>query len=324
METGITSATGSALVELGHTKVLAEVIGPTTNPNNYLSSNGNNLITTANNNPNMEEGTLECHVTYIPQVGFPITALVAATPSSLSDQSSSSSAQPILSSGRIRTHIAALEQELSSQLQASISAAVPLQTYPKHWIVVHVTILQDDGSVLSACTTAASLALVDASVEVYDMITSSTVAVVFPNNKKINNNNKATSASKTTTNATTATTTTTTSSSSSSPSSSLLLLADPTYAEMAHADAIVTLSMLANWKEVTLWNQAGRLSSTTANAALSLCRDGCRTMHKFMKNTLLLDDSGGGGGGGSSRDSGDNKEMEVPQQEDVVMADGSN
>lgn len=260
METGITSATGSALVELGHTKVLAEVVGPTTDNQSH------HLIKTANN---MDEGTLECSVTYVPNVGFPLTALVATTASSLSDNS----AQPQQPSiGRMTTKIGAHEQELSSQLLASLSAAVPLRAYPKHWIVVHVTVLQDDGSVLSACTTAASLALADASVEVYDMVTSSTVAVVFPQT----------------------TTTTNTKAGTTTKTQPPLLLADPTYAEMAHADAIVTLSLLASWKEVTLWNQSGRLSSGTANEAISLCRDGCRTMHKFMRNTLLLLESESG------------------------------
>ena len=271
METGITSATGSALVELGHTKVLAEVVGPTTD-----NQSNNNLIKTPNN---MDEGTLECHVTYVPNVGFPLTALVATTASSLSDHSSQPQ-QPSI--GRMTTKIGAHEQELSSQLLASLSAAVPLRAYPKHWIVVHVTVLQDDGSVLSACTTAASLALADASVEVYDMVTSSTVAVVFPQTPT---NTKASTTTKTKT-------------------QSPLLLADPTYAEMAHADAIVTLSLLASWKEVTLWNQSGRLSSGTANEAISLCRDGCRTMHKFMRNALLESDGGGD-----------------DEEEDAVMAD---
>lgn len=255
METGITSATGSALVELGHTKVLCEVIGPTT------TLTGNNA---GSSNNNMDEGTLECHVSYVPNIGFPVTSLVGATASGLSDNS----AQPQQPSiGRMNTQIGTTEQELSSQLLASLSAAVPLKAYPKHWIVVQVTVLQDDGSVLSACTTAASLALVDASIEVYDMVTSATVAVMLP---KVNAKNTT-----------------------KQPSSQLVLLADPTYAEVAHADAVVTLSLLANWKEITLWNQSGRLSSGVANEAIALCRDGCRTMHKFMRNALLEVPDGG-------------------------------
>ena len=243
LETGVTSATGSALVELGHTKVLCEVLGPT--PSSGTTTNSTAAL-------NMEEGTLECQVNYVPNVGFPLASLIASSASNLSDNSQ----QPQqLSAGRMNTKISAQEKELSSQLLASISAAVPLRAYPKNIITLQVTILQDDGSVLSACTTAASLALVDASIEVYDMVTSATVAIVLLGEKN--------------------------------PNSAPLFLADPTFDETRQADAIVQLSLLANWKEVTLWNQSGRLSSSVANEAISLCRDGCRTMHKFMRTALL-------------------------------------
>jgi len=247
LETGITSATGSALVELGHTKVLCEVIGPSA----AAAANINTTIL------NMEEGSLACEVNYVPNFGFPMASLVGSSASNLSENSQ----QPQqISAGRMNTKIGTIEKELSSQLLASISAAVPLRAYPKNLIMLRVTILQDDGSALSACTIAASLALVDASIEVYDMITSATVAVIMSDGK---NDNKK---------------------------SPPLLLADPTHDEISQADAVVQLSLLANWKEVTLWNQSGRLSSAVANDAMSLCRDGCRTMHKFMRSALLKQD----------------------------------
>lgn len=251
METSVTSATGSALVELGHTKVLCEVIGPTTTPSSSDIVNTTPL--------NMEEGTLQCEVKYLPNVGYPLTALVGASASQLSDSNSQQSTQ--ISMGRMNNLIGGQEKELSSQLLASLSAAVPLQAYPKNLIHLKVTILQDDGSILSACITAASLALIDASIEVYDIVTSSTVAIIAGQQGRGGSNNGPP-----------------------------LLLADPTYDEMAHADAIVTISLLASWKEVTLWNQSGRLSSGVANEAISLCRDGCRTMLRFMRNALLDQD----------------------------------
>jgi exosome complex component MTR3 len=258
LELGVTSCTGSALVELGHTKVLCEVIGPTTDisNNNYSQQ------------PlNMEQGTLLCHVQYLPNVGYPVTLLVGASASSglTTTETTQQQQQQQPSAGRINTQIGGHEKELANQIVSSIAAAVPLKAYPKNAIILQLTILQDDGSVLSACTIAASLALINASLEVYDMVTSCTVAVFNNNN---NNNNKT------------------------STSNSPVLMADPTFAEIAKADAIVTLSLLANWKEVTLWNQSGKLSSTLANQAISLCRDGCRTMHKLMRNALLMDDNG--------------------------------
>ena len=123
--------------------------------------------------------------------------------------------------------------------------------------------LQDDGSCLSAAITAASMALVDAQVEVRDVVTSCTVAVV----ENINNNND-----------------------DDDDDDRWLYLADPTEQEVTslHANvALICLAMTPNHKEVTLWSQSGRLSSEMASHAMELCRDGCRTMHKFMRESWI-------------------------------------
>ena len=57
---------------------------------------------------------------------------------------------------------------------------------------------------------------------------------------------------------------------------------DPTEAETRQAGAVTP-----NHKKVTLWSQSGRLTSTMTNAAMELCRDGCRTMHKFMREVWI-------------------------------------
>ena len=64
-------------------------------------------------------------------------------------------------------------------------------------------------------------------------------------------------------------------------------LVDPTQDEAAKASAIICLAMTPNQKEVTLWSQSGRLDSLQANQAMELCRNGCRTMHKFMRELWL-------------------------------------
>ena len=51
--------------------------------------------------------------------------------------------------------------------------------------------------------------------------------------------------------------------------------------------ALICLAMTPNHKEVTLWSQSGRLSSDMASHAMELCRDGCRTMHKFMRESWI-------------------------------------
>mmetsp|Transcript_19235 Transcript_19235/g.53619 ORF Transcript_19235/g.53619 Transcript_19235/m.53619 type:complete len:88 (+) Transcript_19235:390-653(+) len=51
--------------------------------------------------------------------------------------------------------------------------------------------------------------------------------------------------------------------------------------------SLVCLAMTPNRKEVTLWSQSGRLSAEAASRAMELCRDGCRTMHGFLREACL-------------------------------------
>uniref|UniRef100_H2YG84 Exoribonuclease phosphorolytic domain-containing protein n=1 Tax=Ciona savignyi TaxID=51511 RepID=H2YG84_CIOSA len=82
------------------------------------------------------------------------------------------------SSSKHREHIPDAEDvENSDILLQAISPAVCLQRYPKSQIEVHVLVLEDDGSVMPAAITSASLALVDAGIEMYDVVTASSVRV---------------------------------------------------------------------------------------------------------------------------------------------------
>jgi exosome complex component MTR3 len=218
LETGVvSSSTGSALVELGHTKVLCRVTGPISDEN--ISA---------------EEGTLQCVVKYA-QFAYPTAERAASVVSSLDNHTS-----------RIGSWVMTQEADLSARLSAALAAVLPLHQYAQLLLKVEVTILQDDGCVLPASITAASLALTDAAFEMYDLITCCTVAIQDTN-----------------------------------------LLADPSTQEIQTADATMTMAMLPNWKEATLWEQTGRLTPDQANKAMDMCRDGCRTMHKFMREHLL-------------------------------------
>jgi len=101
------------------------------------------------------------------------------------------------------------------------------------------------------------LALADAGVELNDLVTSCTVAVMADPEAT----NKHT------------------------------LLADPVLDEMNRAQSLSTLAVLANWKEVTLWDQESKdnvgIPANVANDAISLAQDGCRTMHRFMRQCLV-------------------------------------
>jgi exosome complex component MTR3 len=219
----IAKALGSSLVELGHTKVLCQVSIATTD--------------------SVDEGKLECKVKFAPHVGINVISQRSEVVSPL---------ESTVSAGRLNSQTMVRESSLSSQLHSALIPTIPLQKFPKCAISVHVTILQDDGSGLTACITAASLALVDANVEVYDMVTSCTVAV-----------------------------------GTSDDPDAVVYLADPTEEETLRASAVICLAMTPNQKEVTLWSQSGRLDSAMANEAMELCRNGCRTMHKFMREVWV-------------------------------------
>lgn len=249
LETSVVSqATGSSMVELGSTKVLCQVIGPVSSDHLPPSLSSSAL--------SMDEGTLLVDVKYAP-FGYPASFLAESTVSTLDGQgpggSSSSSNKP--------SSILTTETDLSSRLLSAIAPVVPLQQFPKCAIVVQVTILQDDGGVLPVMIVAASLALADANLELYDLVTACSVAVIQSPPDQPPSDDPSSNAKEL-----------------------VLLFADPSLEEIHHdhTTAYMTLALLPNWKEVTVWEQSGRLSPAMANAAMELCRDGCRTLHRFM------------------------------------------
>jgi len=152
--------------------------------------------------------------------------------------------------------------ELSSRLHDAIVPSIPLDLLRKNVVDVFVMVLQNDGGVLGAAVMAASLALADSGVELYDLVSACSVAVV-PRHLTTVGDGDAASAS------------------------SYCLLADPSEEELLAADGVVTLAMMPNWKEVTFWDQTGRLPVTTASDAADLCRNGCAMMQKFMRQSLV-------------------------------------
>lgn len=241
----------SCLVELGHTKVMCTVMAPVYATSPHLPP-GVQL--------SMDGGTLHCEVKYASQMAYPTKTFLACTPSSV-DQT--------IPTGRIHSWIMTRETELASNLYTALSAAVlPLEAYPKACVLVRITVLQDDGSILPACILASTVALCRAKVNLLDTVTACSVAVVDQQQQQV-------------TTTTSSTTTTTTS-----------WWADPTLDEiLLHAKAVVTLSVLPNSKEVTLWEQSGAaaLSPEETNRAMELCRDGCRTMHRFVREHLIAE-----------------------------------
>lgn len=70
------------------------------------------------------------------------------------------------------------ERSLSSALQRALFPAVCRNEFPNFQVDVFVNVLEDDGSVLAAAITAAGLALADAGIPMYDVITAASCCVL--------------------------------------------------------------------------------------------------------------------------------------------------
>ena len=157
--------------------------------------------------------------------------------------------------------------------------SIPIHKLSKSVIDICIMVLQDDdndgnsSSIFNACIISASIALADAGIELYDIISSCSVAVVQYTTAK-------------------------------QEETLYMYLLDPTGQEEKDnndddcngiiSTTIVTLAMLCNWKEVVFLDQSSssinhkqHLPPIVSLKAMELCRDGCMIMSKFMKQCLL-------------------------------------
>ena len=250
LETSIlTNYAGSSLVELGHTKVLGHLT---------ISTDGNHSL--------VETGVLLVRVNQVANLALPSSSSSTVSSLDVSHNNNNNNSR--------KSHSAqGSSVDLEARIQTALLPALHLADYPKTVLQLDITVLQNDGSLLSACMLAATLALADARVELYDLVTCCEVVVVV-----LMKDNQG--AHGTTTNP--------------NSSSHFELLVDPTLEEERAANAKITLAIMPQWKEVTLWQQSGAVSSSMAEQqgqaieeAMKLCRDGCRTLHRFVRQHLL-------------------------------------
>lgn len=263
----LSNSTGSAIIELGHTKVICNVQGP--RPLSTSSSIGS---TAANDGSAITTGRLHCQIRYAPNFAINMQrhAMAQATPIDKFSFTSSS------------TGLVAQETELSLKLHDAIAPSLPMHLFMKNVVDVFVLVLQDDGAVFPACLMAASLALADSGVEVYDLVSSFSIAVVSRDNivwshdqdddedesmlEEVEMEERR---------------------GMSKVDDKYYLLADPDANEILRADGTLTVGMMTNWKEVVFWDQIGRLPSEVVSEAVELCKDGCVVMHNFMREALV-------------------------------------
>ena len=146
LRTGVVaSASGSAMLELAHTKVLCSVFGP-------QPAEGRDYL---------QQGQLECSVR--------LCSFARRAPRSLGSRGGG---------GPARSGGTAEERALSLDLVAALSPSVQLQLLAKSVVAVHVLVLQDDGGALPAAVSCASLALADASISLFGLVGACSCAVL--------------------------------------------------------------------------------------------------------------------------------------------------
>ena len=136
----------------------------------------------------------------------------------------------------------------------------------KMCIEVYVEVLQSDGGVFNAAVVGASLALADAGVAMKDVVCAASAAVM-----KIEDNEDDDTKKK---------------------KVKYVAIADPTEDEILQASGVVTIALMPNWREVTVWDQFGKMPLSASTEAMEMARDGCVTLHKFVKNCLSNDKGG--------------------------------
>eukprot|EP01095_Lingulamoeba_sp_RSL-Kostka_P018141 TRINITY_DN981_c0_g1_i1.p1 TRINITY_DN981_c0_g1~~TRINITY_DN981_c0_g1_i1.p1 ORF type:complete len:265 (+),score=88.94 TRINITY_DN981_c0_g1_i1:139-933(+) len=70
------------------------------------------------------------------------------------------------------------EKEISASIVQSLQGSICLEKYPKSVIDIYILVIENDGAVIDTAINAASLAIADSGIEMYDLISASTVANV--------------------------------------------------------------------------------------------------------------------------------------------------
>lgn len=137
-------------------------------------------------------------------------------------------------------------------------------------------VLQSDGGVFNAAVIGSSLALADAGIAMRDVVCAASAAVIkieqddTDNNTNAKNDDDAKKKKK-----------------KRSNNDLYHAIADPTEDEILQASGVVTIALMPNLREVTVWDQFGKMPLDASTEAMELARDGCVTMHKFVKNCLM-------------------------------------
>jgi len=141
------------------------------------------------------------------------------------------------------------EQELSRLLQESLEGIVLRETFPNSVVDVYISVIEDDGSVLAASITAASVALSLAGIQVLDSLVA--CSTVIPE------------------------------------SSSNCPLLDPSRTEQESSPSQMTIAVMANSGEIAQIFLVGPCENALLKESMALATEGCSAIYEQVKPILL-------------------------------------
>ncbi|MEW5300326.1 MAG: hypothetical protein WDW36_003263 [Sanguina aurantia] len=215
----LSQAKGSAYVEFNNTKVMVGVFGP------RQSERKHGFRST---------GMLECQL-----------------------RLSSFAAKQLAPTAQQQQQVS-LEKELAASILQALTASVQLEKFPKAVFDVSVMVLEAGGADLAVAITAASVALADAGLELFDLAPACQV-VRMPGSQN----------------------------GCAGSSSEPYLLLDPTIQESRRAEASCMLSMMVGLNQVTHTDTSGVWSRAGLQEALELGMGGCGMLKVEMREALL-------------------------------------
>ena len=222
----VEGASGSCCLELGKTKVACSIQGPRAG-----MPRSSSVSTTSNFSDS--HAVVECEVKFSPWY------------SGVNFQDNSSQQQK--------------EREIAQQIVNAIEASILIEKYPKTFININLCILQSCGGDVSACIMAASLALLDAGIEIKDIVTSCTVM----RGRLVG----------------------------SDSTSALDDFIDPSDVDVERVQkedrCLITLASMASLGQLTSISMAGRYPKEIVPEIMSLGMDGCTKLRETIRNAIL-------------------------------------
>lgn len=139
------------------------------------------------------------------------------------------------------------EVEFSSVVEQALFASVRTDLYPKSVLNVYVLVLEDDGNVVGAAITAASLAIAQAGIVCNDLVVASTLCLLEDGTEAV----------------------------------------DPTSLEMENAQCSILVGYMPNLEKITAMQCSGRASNAEMAKLIDLCIERCRKLHASTRTILL-------------------------------------